>query len=107
MADIFPIRYGDVGVRFDVTITDNYTDLPLDLTTATAAHIYLRKPSGEVLDETATVTDADAGVISYTTVSGDLDELGEWEIQGRVWFGTDTYGTDPVSFAVGPNLQNP
>lgn len=58
-----------------------------DLTFATVQFL-LRKPSGTLLTKTMTVSDADAGLAYYDTLTTDLDEAGDWALAFRVTEGT-------------------
>lgn len=79
------IFLGDYG-------TEIVLDTKQDLTSATSVKIRYKKPSGNVGEWTATVTDTTK--VKYTTASGDIDEAGTWEIQVVVEFpGAKFYGT--------------
>lgn len=65
----------------------------IDLTTATAQSIYYQKPDGTTGSWTANITD---GEVAYTTVSGNIDQVGVWYLQAYVeltggWKGTSDW----------------
>lgn len=85
MSALEEIRLGDIGTLFKCTIKDN-EDI-VDVSTATTKLLKLFKPSGSLLTKNASLfTDGTDGIITYTTVSGDLSELGTWQLQGKVEF---------------------
>ncbi len=98
------IHFGDIGTVFKVTIKDDST--VVDISTASTKQIVLKKPSGEKLTKTANfLTDGSDGIITYTTISGDLDEAGMWKIQGYIVLsGGNTFYTDINAFKVYRNL---
>jgi hypothetical protein len=67
----------DVGV--DLIIATSNTSIPL----TTMITLNLEKPGGDTVELaiTADMIDYTTGVITYTTVAGDLDEVGEYKIQ--------------------------
>lgn len=80
------IHYGDIGTVFKLQVKDRDGN-PFDLSQTTVKQIKFKKPSGEVLVKNATFeTTGVDGSIYYTTVAGDLDETGIWEIQVYVEF---------------------
>ena len=92
---IYTVHLGDVGTVLESTIYDRTTPAdPLDLTTATELTYKLKKPSGAIVTKTATLSGSgSAGKIRYTFVSGDLDELGTWKVQGHVVLPTGSWST--------------
>lgn len=62
-------------------------DTQSDLTDAVTLQMKILKPSGTILTKTATIPvglTASDGKITYTTVSGDFDEVGEYNIQAHI-----------------------
>ncbi len=58
---------------------------PVPLSGATTMEIILRDPSGKSLPKSAEFSgDGSDGQIEYTTVAGDIDVEGYWEIRGHV-----------------------
>ena len=79
------IHVDDVGTLFKVTIADCPSSL--DISSATTKTLKFKKPSGTVLSKPGTFfTDGSDGILTYTSVSGDLDECGRWELQA-LWLG--------------------
>lgn len=85
------LHVGDIGIDLIIEFqrlnpTTNCFE-PLDLLAEgiTTSEILLRDPDGNVDVKVAGfVTDGSDGRIQYTTVAGDLDEPGDWSLQGRV-----------------------
>lgn len=97
------IHKNDIGTEFRCTMKDGSSIV--DVSTASTKQLIFVKPSGEKLTKTATFyTDGTDGIISYVTVSGDLNECGLWAIQGFVIIGTGEYHSDIRNFKVERNL---
>lgn len=97
------IHYGDIGVNFNITVMNGTA--VLDVSNANSINIIFQKPDGSDLTKTATlVTNGTDGNIRYTSVSGDLDQIGTWQIQARVDFGASVFSTDIQKFKVYRNI---
>lgn len=97
------IHLNDIGTTFTITVKDGTT--PVDLSTATTLNIVFVKPNGDPITRTATPVSGGAdGVISYTTVDGDLNAVGTWCMQAVIAIGSSTWHTDIVKFKVHRNL---
>lgn len=84
----------DIGAR--LTINTQNTALPND----TILTLLMKKPSGELINATPSVTWS-TGVLTYNTVAGDLDEVGEYKVQVRgVFSDGDDLRSDRDSFTV-------
>lgn len=97
------IHVGDIGTILEATIKNINT--VVDISTATTKSILLQKPSGAVLTKAGNfTTDGTDGKLDYTTISGDLDESGVWQIQSHVINAVGDWHSDIKSFSVFPNL---
>lgn len=97
------IHYGDIGVNFNITVMNGTA--VLNVSNANSINIIFQKPDGSDLTKTATlVTNGTDGNIRYTSVSGDLDQIGTWQIQARVNFGASVFSTDIQKFKVYRNI---
>ena len=70
----------EIGITLNIYCTYNivgYTSVTVDIV----------KPDGTVLIVTPSVVDATIGKLSYDTVSGDLDQIGEYTVQPIIVFG--------------------
>jgi flavin-dependent dehydrogenase len=100
MADI---RVGDAGTELVVVVVDE-SGAAVDVSSA-GKTIYLRKPDGTVLTKTAVNdTTGTNGKMKYVTQAGDLDRAGEWEIEGKVVVGANSWKTAISNFDVGAVL---
>jgi hypothetical protein len=97
------IHYGDIGVNFNITVMNG--DAVLNVSNANSISIIFQKPDSSDLTKTASlVTNGTDGKIKYTTVAGDLDQIGTWQIQARVDFGASVFSTDVQKFKVYRNI---
>lgn len=93
------IHQNDIGTIFRVTI---YNGTPiLDVSGATTKQILFQKPDGTAVTQTAAFfTDGTDGIIQYTTISGDLDQVGRWKLQAKVTLATGTWTSCSQKFKV-------
>ena len=92
------VHNGDIGTIFRLTITDT-SGTAIDVSTATTKYIYFQDPSGARMQKTASFfTDGTDGKIQYTSVSGDIDSVGTWQIQGYVETSLGKFWTEKDSF---------
>ena len=101
------IHQFDVGTIFRFLLTDCGT--PADVSTATSLAICFLKPDQTVLTKTATFTNVGTdGLIQYTTVPGDIDQVGGWQWQGVVAFpGGSIFHSAVREFEVFTNICTP
>lgn len=100
------IHVGDIGTVFKVKIVDDDTGDAIDISLCLIKEIKFAKPDGDtVVTYTASfTTDGTDGFIQYSTLAGDLDVHGRWEVQGRIVHPTFTNSSKIGSFIVKPNL---
>ena len=100
------LHVGDKNFSFDITITEDC--VALNISAATVKEILLQKPSGAILTKAATFTvDGTDGRIYYSTLVGDIDEVGVWKIQARVELGSGSLYHSPIkSFKVMHNISD-
>lgn len=98
-SDITKVRLNDVGTIFRVRILEDTT--PVDLTASTDKHIIFTKPDGtQVTQEADFYTNGSDGYIQYTTIAGDINQTGLWNLQGYVQFTNQSWHTSIDSFLV-------
>lgn len=68
-----------VGINFDIRTG-------FDLTGYSSIVWYITKPSGTKLTKTPTVVSTTLGTLSYESIAGDLDEVGQYETQAKVTY---------------------
>lgn len=80
----------DIGARIVVETAN--TGMPI----TTVLQLHVTKPGGgfETWSGTTLSVDFNTGIITYTTIAGDLDETGEYKVQVH---GVFDDGTDEVS----------
>ncbi len=101
------IKLNDIGTTFTLTITDD-DGVAVDITGATTKSIIFLKPDGVSETKTAAFgSDGSDGIISYTTVAGDLDTAGLWHVQAYVDIsnGDVIFHSAIDAFEVGCNLD--
>lgn len=99
------IHQGDIGTVFKVRIINDITGDAVDVSSATEKTITFRKPDKTAVEKTATFsTDGSDGYIQYSTIAGDLDQIGLWKLQARVVSPTFTNNSETDSFEVKKNL---
>jgi len=78
------IHEGDIGTIFRLTIVDTSGNV-IDVSSATTMYLYFQKPDGTNVQKTAEFyTDGTDGIIQYTSVDGDIDATGNWQVQGYI-----------------------
>lgn len=82
---------GDVG-------TEILVDTGSDISSASTLELRVKKPDGTTDTWTGTLDGTDS--ISYTTVSGDFDQSGEWTLQAYVVLPSWTGRGESVAFTL-------
>jgi hypothetical protein len=99
------IHLNDIGTQIRVLVADS-DDVTLDISNATDLKVIFKKPSGSVIERTASFyTDGTDGILKYVTVDGDLDEIGSWKIQVEITAPNGTWKTNFKGFRVYRNLS--
>lgn len=98
------ITNGVVGLLIKVTVKEDGS--AVNISTATTKEIKLRGPSGTAKTKTADFfTNGSDGILIYTTIANDIDEVGVWDIQAHVVLNSGFDGhTLQDSFVVNPNI---
>ena len=79
------LHVDDFPTDFILTIVDAETCLAIDISSMTTLQVKYYKPDGTVVTKTAVfLTDGTDGKIVYTTVTGDIDQVGMWSYRGAV-----------------------
>ena len=98
------VHLNDIGTEFRATLKDQ-DGVVVDISTASTRTMKFRKPTGVTVTKTAALfgTGTD-GKMKYLSITGDLDVLGEWRVQGFVAIGAGSWHTDEYRFTVHPTL---
>jgi hypothetical protein len=97
------IHQNDIGTLFTITIVD--CSIPVNISGANVKNIKFTKPSGILVTKNANfLTDGSDGILTYTTVNGDLDEIGNWKLQAYLELGSNKYNSSIETFRVNRNL---
>jgi len=98
----------DQGVALIASLIDHLTGEQLDIRSATDYKIRLGYPGGISRDFAAQfLTDGSDGKLVYTTMAGDLDQAGEYAIQGVITMGGLIRSSDVALFEVRENIPTP
>ena len=100
------IHSGDKGTIIRMTIKDGGTTV--DVSSSSSVVFTAHPPQGSAKSWTATHnSDGSDGIDDYTTLAGDIDTEGEWQIQAIVSFsGTKVIRSEPKILSVGPRLDS-
>jgi len=96
------LHLNDIGTDFIVTIVDD--NVPVDMTGYTTLEYKFVAPSSVSYTRSGEPTLVSSGIMTYTTVDGDLSEIGVWKMQCHVVIPAGEWHTDVVQFTVYPNL---
>jgi len=100
-------QVGDEGVSIVVALTDPSGN-PIDIRTATSKKIRLGRPDGTSEDFDASfLTDGSDGQLVYTTTDGDIDQAGEWQVQGLIVIGGAAKSSSVSVFTAQDNIPDP
>jgi hypothetical protein len=73
----------------------------IDLTGAQTTELHVSKPDGRTMRKTATIEAPEsAGILTYTTVRGDLDVPGTYRIYSYVTFASSSFRGETAVFQV-------
>lgn len=101
---IVELQKDDAGTTLSVTIKRD--GAALDISDTTTRTIIIRKPSGTVDSHAGSFyTDGSDGIITYSITAGDIDEAGEYTIQGKIITDAGTWYSDIEPFWVRDNLS--
>lgn len=97
------IHLDDIGTIFRVTAVEGGS--PVNISTQTALEIIFTKADGTRVPKTAVLTaDGTDGEFEYIAIAGDLDQVGNWQIQGKITLPTWIGHTAKGEFIVAANL---
>ena len=98
------IHIGDVGTIFEVTLMDDI--VIVDIGAAITMEIIFEKPDKTIVTNTAVLSgDGSDGKMQYIIVlNTELDQKGNWKIQGIVELPSGKWSTDIDKFKVYENL---
>jgi hypothetical protein len=101
------IHVDDIGTIFRLTVTDCVAgvDVAVDVSAQTDMDYNFVKPDDTILNATPVfTTDGTNGEIEYISLSGDIDQIGIWQLQAVVVVPAGTFHTKPIKFQVHANL---
>lgn len=108
------LQISDVGVTFVLTFKEQDPAQPdnpdalivVDISSGTSMTVEFRKPDGSTISRTGTLyTTGTDGKLKYTTIAGDIDISGTWELQGKATIGGWNGRSNKVSFVVKKNVS--
>ena len=99
------IHNGDVGTIIRLTITEDDDTTAINVSGATVKTFYFLKPDGTKENVDAEFdSDGTDGKLKYTTIAGDNDTVGRWQVQAYVEIGLAKYYSAKTTFVVQSNL---
>ena len=97
------IHLNDIGTIFRLTIKDG--DSVVDISGATTKNIIFTSPGGTSTTQAGSFTNSGTdGKLQYTSVSGDINEVGTWELQASLVMTAGTFKSDVSMFEVHRNI---
>lgn len=104
LSDRDALHVGDVNVEVRLIVQED--GVAVDISGAAAMKILFQAPDGTVTEQTAEfVTDGTDGAMRYVTASAsDLDDAGEWLVQGHLTMPSFVGHTSRHRLQVYPNL---
>jgi hypothetical protein len=97
------IHQDDIGTVFTVTVKDQLG--PIDISLATTKTFIYKKPDKTKFSRPADFkTDGTDGVLQYTSVAGDIDKSGDWQLQVFIILPTGQFYSDITQFKALVNL---
>jgi|TARA_R100000008_G_scaffold76973_1_gene57146 hypothetical protein len=97
------IHVNDIGTQLIGTVKDS--GAIVDISSASSITMIIKKPDQTTSTKTASFnSDGSDGKMKYVTVSGDLDQAGNYKIQGKVVIGSATYYSSISTFKVYCNI---
>ena len=97
------VHVGDIGTALIGTVKDD--GAVVDISSASSMQMIIKRPDQTTMTKTASnYTDGTDGKMKYVTVDGDIDQTGNWKIQGKVVIGSATYYSSISSFKVYSNI---
>lgn len=98
------IQVGAIGLVMTLTIEED--GAVVNISSATAKTIKIRKPGGAVLTKNAAfTTNGSDGKLTYTTLADDIDKVGEYKVQAYVEMTGFTGHSSIVTFEAKKNLS--
>ena len=97
------IHVGDIGTTLVGTVLDG--GAAVDISSASSMQMIIKKPDQTSMTKTAiNYTDGTDGKMKYVTVTDDIDQVGNYKIQGKVVIGSATYYSSVSTFKVYCNI---
>ena len=89
------LRKDAIGVQITVTLKED--GVVINSTSLTTKEFIIVKPSGTSVTKAASfVTDGSDGKIRYTTLSGDLNEAGQYRLQANLVYAAGYSGRSEI-----------
>jgi len=90
-----------VGNTYRFKLTATKDGATWDITGATVK-LFLRGPSGAVIEKTGNILSAAAGTAYYDSDAADIDTAGNWVRSWEITQGSIVQESDPIIFYVAP-----
>lgn len=100
MADTLP-RVGAIGYRIKCTLTDPDTGSAIDISGSTLSMVLIQPDGTRLVKTPLLTTDGTDGKLYYSTVSGDFNRAGVYQLEVNVTTGGNYIPSDVRQFRVG------
>lgn len=99
------IHVGDVGTDFNITVL-NKRGQPVDVSALSGGIIFnFKKPDGTQIERSGSIVgDGTDGIVTYRTISGDIDLHGSWKLQVFLNTSSKQLHSSVLKFTVFTNL---
>lgn len=100
------IHVGDAGTDFNITIL-NKSGQVVDISAISGPITFsFEKPDGTQFDRTGSfASDGSDGIVTYRTVTGDIDQYGSWKLQVFISFCSSELYSKILKFTVYRNID--
>lgn len=94
------VHLNDIGNIFVLTFQDNGVVVDVSSATVTKNIIFVAPDGTKDTQAASFTTNGTDGKIQYATQDGDMDQVGEWQVQGHVVITAGTFKSEIKRFCV-------
>jgi hypothetical protein len=98
------VHLSDIGNIFVLTFKDGDTVVDVSSATVTKTITFVAPDGTSTVQSATFTTDGTDGKIQYVTQAGDMDQVGQWKLQGIVVITAGTFKSEIKLFCVEANV---